>query len=76
MQVGDKVRYTGAIDEQVAWGSNDDPRKVLTEGSTYTVADVEVHTWHTKVYLEEYPKLKFNSVSFAAVGRKEAQDEA
>ena len=64
LSVGGKVQYIGASDDQVRWGSNDDPREVLTEGETYTVKQVKVHSWHTKVVLEEFPDLKFNSVSF------------
>lgn len=65
--VGDKARYIGATDEQVNWGSNDDPRQCLTEGAIYTVDAVEVHTWHTKIYLREKLGMKFNSVSFEKI---------
>jgi len=72
---GDKVVYTGATDEQVRWGSNDDPRGILVEGNTYTVARVEVHSWHTKVWLEEYPGLKFNIVHFELVAAGELEEK-
>ena len=65
LKKGDTVKYTGATDQQVRWGSNDDPRKVLTVGQTYEVEKVEVHTWHTKVYLVGIEG-RFNSVSFEA----------
>lgn len=58
------VVYTGASDAQVNWGGNDDPRGVLIEGNEYVVRSTEVHSWHTKIELEEFPGLRFNSVCF------------
>jgi hypothetical protein len=61
---GDRVIYIGCIDEQVSWGaSNDDPRKLLIEGNIYQIEKVEVHSYHTKLYLRDVCG-KFNSVSF------------
>jgi len=60
---GDLVRYIGTSDAQVNWGANSDPRGVLIEGDCYHVEKVEVHSWHTKLYLRGIPG-KFNSVSF------------
>ena len=37
---------------------------LLTIGEKYTVTDVDVHSWHTRVDLEEFPGIKFNSVLF------------
>ena len=59
-----KVKYIGASDEQVKWGSNDDPRGTLTEGEAYEVKTWKTHTQHTKITLLDYPDLKFNSVCF------------
>lgn len=61
-----QVRYIGASDTQVNWGSNDDPRGVLVEGEVYEVAAREVHTWHTKLSLVGV-KGRFNSVCFEEV---------
>lgn len=33
-------------------------------GQQYAVDRIEVHSWHTKVYLREIPGRAFNSVSF------------
>jgi len=66
MKVGSKVKFKGSSDEQVAWGNNDDPRKILNEKEVYTIEDVEVHTWHTKIYLEGI-KGKFNNVCFEEI---------
>lgn len=38
--------------------------KHLTEGESYTVDKVEVHSWHTKIWLKEVPDVSFNSVLF------------
>jgi hypothetical protein len=62
-KAGDKVRYTGSIEEQVRWGNNDNPVGILIEGDVYYVERVEVHTWHTKLYLRGVYG-KFNSVCF------------
>ena len=59
----DKVKYIGATDGQVQWGSNDDPRGLLTEGEWYEVEDREVHSWHTQITLVGV-KGRFNSVCF------------
>lgn len=74
IRAGDTVRYIGSSDEQVRWGSNDDPRTTLVEGACYTVYAVEVHTWHTKLYLKERPGWKFNSVSFELAQEREGSD--
>lgn len=59
-----RVKYTGATDEQVRWGCNDDPRGLLVENQEYELLTQEVHSWHTKYILKEFPNKKFNSVSF------------
>lgn len=62
---GTLVRYHGDVsDGQVNWGANDDPRGLLDIGKTYTLLRKEVHSWHTKYVLAEYPDKKFNSVHF------------
>ena len=61
---GDWVRYMDCIDEQVKWGGNNDPRGVLKKEELYTVTNVEVHKYHTKLRLEGFPNLQFNSVHF------------
>lgn len=49
--------------EQIRWGDNDDPGKYLTVGNIYKVRDVEIHSYHSKVFLEGI-EAKFNTVSF------------
>ena len=60
---GDRVIYVGSSEEQVIFGTNDDPRKVLIEGDIYQIEKVEVHSYHTKISLRGVIG-KFNSVSF------------
>jgi hypothetical protein len=66
-EISMKVKYIGATDDQVRWGSNEDPRPLLKQGEIYTLFREEVHTQHTKYYLLEHPTLPFNSVSFERV---------
>jgi len=62
-----RVRFIGASDEQVRWGSNDDPRGILKVGAVYEVARRDVHSWHTKLELVGFPGKRFNSVCFKEV---------
>jgi hypothetical protein len=64
---GDKVIYTGASDEQVRWGGCDDPRGILEEGKEYVINHTEIHSWHTKVYLEGMEDKRFPSSAFENV---------
>ena len=63
---GDKVKYTGSIEEQVRWGGNDNPKGLLFVGDIYYVEKVEIHSWHTKLHLRGV-RGKFNSVCFEKV---------
>jgi hypothetical protein len=64
--LNDRVIYLGCTDEQVNWGNNDDPRKILVEGAVYYIKDVEVHSQHTKLTLHNICG-KFNSVCFSKI---------
>jgi len=63
---GDCVKFVSYSTEQVNWGGNDDPIKVLTMEGTYTIETVDVHSQHTKVTLEGITG-RFNSVHFKKV---------
>lgn len=75
MKKNDKVIYSSPSDGAVKWGANEDPRLFeyggirtsLIENGTYTVDEVEVHSWHTKITIKEFPGVKFNSISFSVV---------
>ena len=41
--------------------------KYLVIGKEYTVEYTDVDSWHTDVYLQEFPGVKFNSVFFEDV---------
>jgi hypothetical protein len=57
------VFFEQPVIEAITWGGNDDPGRFLTIGKSYRVLDVEIHSSHTKVFLEGIEG-KFNSVSF------------
>lgn len=62
-----KVKYKGdkfASEAVVNWGGNDDPKGLLVEGQEYEVVEKDVHSYHTKLTLKEFPNKRFNSVSF------------
>lgn len=43
---------------------------LLVVGNEYTVVDVDVHSWHTRVELKEFPFKWFNSVLFEEVNKE------
>lgn len=63
---GNYVKYIGCTQEQINWGNNDDPRRILFEGDTYYVESVEVYSSHTKLTLRGIYG-EFNSVCFEKV---------
>lgn len=67
-----KAKYIGTNTDQVKWGSNDDPRGLLEEGKEYEVVGLEVHSWHTKIILTDYPKLRFNGAGFEYSGAEQS----
>lgn len=68
MRTGDTVKFLGCSEEQIRWGSNDDPNPHLFVGDKYYVEHVEVHSQHTKIELRGV-KGKFNSVCFEVVDK-------
>jgi hypothetical protein len=67
MKKGDVVKFIGSTIEQTRWGDNDDPNLHLEVGSTYKINIVKEHTCHTKITLEDFPNLQFNSVCFKLI---------
>lgn len=52
-------------DIQVKWGTCADPRGLLTVGEEYEVERIEIHSWHTKIFLKGIDSGRgFNDVSF------------
>lgn len=65
---GTKVIFTGDVSQaQINWGGNDDPNGLLEKGKVYTLDYTEVHSYHTKVFLMEFPSKQFNPVWFEEV---------
>jgi len=46
------------------WSFNDYASEYLEVGKIYTVTDVEVHSWHTRIRVAEIPGRQFHSVHF------------
>mgnify|MGYP001565892365 FL=1 len=60
-----KLVFRGDVTEdQINWGNHDDPRGVLVPGEKYTLLRQDIHSWHTKIFLAEFPGMSFNSVWF------------
>lgn len=63
---GCKVKFISSNKSQVEWGNNDDPDLLLEKDEIYEVKNIEVYSYHMKLYLKEVDG-KFNSVSFEVV---------
>jgi hypothetical protein len=68
LKSGDHVKFLGCTKEQIDWGRNDDPNKILFVGDIFYVEHVHVHSQHTKIELRGV-KGKFNSVCFEKVSK-------
>jgi len=62
---GTKIKFVNR--DYRNWGSCDDPNKFLNIDQIYTIDHTEPHSWHTKVYLQEFPDNKFNTIHFIEV---------
>ena len=51
-------------EEQVKWGSNYSTDCHLDVGKEYKLQELDVRSFHTKVILEDFPGLYFNSATF------------
>lgn len=58
-----EVMYIGCSDEQIAFGSCDNPRNILKIGQIYEVKSLIIHSQHTKIELVGINGY-FNSVCF------------
>lgn len=52
-------------ESQTQWGNQTPTEGNLEIGKRYEVAEIEVHSSHTKVHLKDFPGKTFNSVVFA-----------
>ena len=59
-----KVKCIGNYDD--TWGVGGTGH-LLTVNELYTIDDVIPFDWHTIIYLEEFPNVKFNSVLFEEI---------
>lgn len=49
------------------WGGGGENHHLLEGGKEYTLEDIVVHSWHTIVYIKEFPDVEFNSVAFEEI---------
>jgi len=63
MKVNDIVTFTGCTESQLSWGSYTGNPTELVIGERYMIEKIEVHSWHTKVWLKNVDG-SFNSVCF------------
>lgn len=61
-----QVKYIikNPIKESINWGSHFDPNNILEYGKEYELDRAEVHSFHTKIFLKDFPDKSFNSVWF------------
>ena len=52
------------------FGGGGENHHLLEVGKIYTLEDLDVHSWHTIVYVEEFPGVEFNSVAFEEIQEK------
>jgi hypothetical protein len=62
---GTKIKFVAK--NPISYGVNQDNAKHLIIGNVYTVSKTEMHSYHTKVFLDEVPNIPFNSVWFDEV---------
>jgi hypothetical protein len=65
-KVGWRVQYvpSDADEARANWGANKSPVGLLDPESVYEVTKVEVHSWHTKLWVNSIGP--FNSTHFVA----------
>lgn len=63
---GDRVKFVKCSDDQVQYNKCNDPRGVLTVGTTYSVSYIKEYAWHTKIKVSgvdgEFPSVCFEVV--------------
>jgi len=72
---GTKVIFveTNVSQAQINYGGHTDPRNILEVGKIYTIQKTDVRSSHTKVYLEEFKDIHFNSVWFRDITTEDIQ---
>jgi hypothetical protein len=67
MAKGDKLRHI----QIAALGSGQKAaKKYLKLGNEYTEEKIEIHNWHTKIWLKEFPNIEFNTCQFEKVNEE------
>lgn len=55
------------LETMITYGGGGENHHLLGVGKEYTLEDIIVHSWHTIVYIEEFPDMEFNSVVFEEI---------
>ena len=58
-----KAIFTGCTEDQKQFGNHDGDISKLEVGKQYNIVNEEIHSWHTKVFIENMNG-SFNSVCF------------
>lgn len=66
LQKGSKVKYIGCSQSQIDFGGHDDPRYILQIGGIFTIEDMRVYNWFTRIKLKGIWG-RFNSVCFEKI---------
>jgi hypothetical protein len=77
MKPGQKIKFVGVgCKEQINWGGNINPDRILVIGKEYTVKKEEIRSWHTKLFIEEvegqFNPLWFEALDLPSTGRPKA----
>ncbi len=62
-----KMKVKFIANDPTTWGVSKNNAGLLNLGEVYTIEKIEVHSWHTKVFLKEFPGVEFNSAWFEEV---------
>ena len=62
---GDWVVFLGHDNDKVQWGGCAETQGVLCKGGVSEIDRIEIHNWHTKLFLVGLPGKGFNSTMFA-----------
>ncbi len=69
LKIGDKLKCIS--NNPNTWGGCTSASDHLVIGKVYVLSDIEIHSWHTKLWFEELSfDLMFNSVHFEKVGEE------
>ncbi|MDD4066393.1 MAG: hypothetical protein PHH22_00225 [Clostridia bacterium] len=70
-----RMRHVVCVNNQdINWSLNGNASQHLKVGEIYHALGIEVHGFHTRVSLLEFPKLQFNSINFSEISISEDEE--